>query len=245
MHPFIHLSIGFWLYTALQCRSSMSSNCLVFHTSGGISSSPAAFLFLIFLRTDRSHKKNSTRLMIAGTNARTFGFTFIICPSIISQNTLLVFYLADSWFFLVIFTRSGHLAEMRRSVCISKSLRNFCISFSTMNFVFCINHSFVWSNLKFLHNSLWNTFSNKSWLVFYFRGSNFLHSRLMGLIIPSLSPYNLHLLFCFASDFFIDSTYIFLFRLMLAGTNARTFGFNYIICPSIISQNTIKFLSNR
>ena len=35
---------------ALQCRSSMSSNCLVFHTSGGISSSPAAFLFLIFLK---------------------------------------------------------------------------------------------------------------------------------------------------------------------------------------------------
>ena len=32
----------------------MSSNCLVFHTSGGISSSPAAFLFLIFLRTKSS-----------------------------------------------------------------------------------------------------------------------------------------------------------------------------------------------
>ena len=54
MHPFIHLSIGFWLLTTLQCRSSMSSNCLVFHTSGGISSSPAAFLFLIFLSTESS-----------------------------------------------------------------------------------------------------------------------------------------------------------------------------------------------
>ena len=32
----------------------MSSNCQVFHTSGGISSSPAAFLFLIFLRTESS-----------------------------------------------------------------------------------------------------------------------------------------------------------------------------------------------
>ena len=32
----------------------MSSNCLVFHTSGGISSSPAAFLFLVFLRTESS-----------------------------------------------------------------------------------------------------------------------------------------------------------------------------------------------
>ena len=32
----------------------MSSNCLVFHTSGGISSSPVAFLFLIFPRTESS-----------------------------------------------------------------------------------------------------------------------------------------------------------------------------------------------
>ena len=32
----------------------MSSNCLVFHTSGGISSSSAAFLFLIFPRTELS-----------------------------------------------------------------------------------------------------------------------------------------------------------------------------------------------
>ena len=33
---------------ALQCRCKMSSNCLDFHTSEGISSSPAAFLVLIF-----------------------------------------------------------------------------------------------------------------------------------------------------------------------------------------------------
>ena len=32
----------------------MSSNCLVFHTTGGISSSPAGFLFLIYLRTESS-----------------------------------------------------------------------------------------------------------------------------------------------------------------------------------------------
>ena len=54
MHPFTQLSITFWLYTALQCRSSISSKSLVFHTSGGISSSSAAFLFLIFLNTESS-----------------------------------------------------------------------------------------------------------------------------------------------------------------------------------------------
>ena len=35
----------------------MSSNCLVFHTSGGISSSPAAFQFLIFLSTESSSSR--------------------------------------------------------------------------------------------------------------------------------------------------------------------------------------------
>ena len=54
MHPFVRLSIVFWLYTALKCRSSMSSNFLVFHTSGGISSNPSAFLFLIILSTEPS-----------------------------------------------------------------------------------------------------------------------------------------------------------------------------------------------
>ena len=34
----------------------MSSNSLVFHTFGGISSSPAAFLFLIFLSTAKIHR---------------------------------------------------------------------------------------------------------------------------------------------------------------------------------------------
>ena len=54
LHPFVYLCILFRLFAALQCRSCMSSNSLVFHTSGGISSSPAAFLFLIFLTTGSS-----------------------------------------------------------------------------------------------------------------------------------------------------------------------------------------------
>ena len=38
----------------LQCWSSTLLNCLIFHTPGGISSSPAVFLFLIFLSTESS-----------------------------------------------------------------------------------------------------------------------------------------------------------------------------------------------
>ena len=42
----------------------MSSNCLVFHTSGEISSSPAAFLFFIFLSTESSSSRvNGPSLM--------------------------------------------------------------------------------------------------------------------------------------------------------------------------------------
>ena len=39
---------------ALQFPSSMASNCLFFHTSGGKSLIPAAFLFLIFVSTESS-----------------------------------------------------------------------------------------------------------------------------------------------------------------------------------------------
>ena len=64
MHPFVHMSIVFWLYTALQCGSNMSSNSLVFHTSGGISSSSAAFSFVIFLSTESSSSGvNTSSLM--------------------------------------------------------------------------------------------------------------------------------------------------------------------------------------
>ena len=66
MHPLVHLSIVFWLYTALQCWSSMSSNSLVFHTSGSISSSPPVFLFLIFLNTESS-------------------YSYVNCPSLMSN----------------------------------------------------------------------------------------------------------------------------------------------------------------
>ena len=57
MQPFFHPFIVFWLYTALHYRSCMSSNILVFNTSGSISSRPAAFLFLIFLSTKSSSSR--------------------------------------------------------------------------------------------------------------------------------------------------------------------------------------------
>ena len=56
-------------------------------------------------------------------------------------------------FFFLTIPRPGRLAEVRWSVCISKSLRTFCVSFSWSDSGLCIYHLFVWSNFNFLHNS--------------------------------------------------------------------------------------------
>ena len=71
MYPFVHLSIVFWLYAALQCWSSMSSNSLVFHIAGGNSSNSAAFLYLMFLNTESS-------------------FSGVNCPSFMSNCLLII-----------------------------------------------------------------------------------------------------------------------------------------------------------
>ena len=100
--------------------------------------------------------------------------------------------MAKSTFWRVLFfftiTWSGCLAKIRWSVCISKSQRILCVSFSRMDSRLCIYHLFVWSNLNFLHNSQWITFSTQLCLVLYSLCANLLLSFIMWLIILSLSP---------------------------------------------------------
>ena len=83
-------------------------------------------------------------------------------------------------FFLLTVAKSGRLAEIRWSVCIS--LKEFlCVSFSRVDSGLCINHVFLWSNSNFLHPSQWITFPTQSCLVlcinhvFLWSNSNFLH----------------------------------------------------------------------
>ena len=90
-----------------------------------------------------------------------------------SVGSLLFF---SFFFFLVAITWSGHLAEIRCSVCISKSLGNLCVSFSRTDFGFWVYHLLVWSNLNFFYNSQWNTFCAQSYLVLYPFYANLLHS---------------------------------------------------------------------
>ena len=79
-------------------------------------------------------------------------FIFFQFYSVVSQASK-VNNFANSFFFflLLIIIRSGLLAEIRWSVCTSKSHWSLCVSFSRTAAGLCIYHLFVWSNLNFLH----------------------------------------------------------------------------------------------
>ena len=99
-------------------------------------------------------------------------------------------------FFLLIIVRSGCQAEIWWSVCTSRSQRILWVTFSLTDSGLCIYHLFVWSNFNFLYNSQWVNLPTQSCLVLYSFCVNLLHLLIMWLIVSSLSPHNLHLLFC-------------------------------------------------
>ena len=105
---------------------------------------------------------------------------------------------------------SSLLAEIRWSVFMSKSHRSLCVSLSRTGAGLCIYHLLVWSNLYFLHISQWINLSTQLCLVLYSFCANLLHS-LMWLMVSSLTPHSLHLLF-FASYIFSIWYHWFLWR---------------------------------
>ena len=127
-----------------------------------------------------------------------FLFTFFQFYSVVSRDRK-VDNFADFlfFFFLLIIIRSGLLVEIRWSVCISKSHRSLYLSFSRTGAELCIYHLLAWSNLNFLHISHWITLPTQSCLALYSFCANLLHSLITWLMVSSLSPYSLHLLFCY------------------------------------------------
>ena len=121
-------------------------------------------------------------------------FTFFQFYSLISRYSKVDNF--SNSLFLLIIIRYGLLADTEWSVCVSKFNRSLCVSFSKTAAGLCIYHLFVWSNLNFLHISLWIIVPTQSYLVLYFFYANLLHSLIMWLMVSSLSPYNLHFLFC-------------------------------------------------
>ena len=100
------------------------------------------------------------------------------------------------FFFFLTITRSGRLANIKWSVCISKFQRSLCLSFSNTDSGLCICYLFIQSNFNFLHSSQWITFPTLLCLVTYTFCLSLLHLLIIWLIVSSLSPHNEHLLFC-------------------------------------------------
>ena len=89
---------------------------------------------------------------------------------------------------------------------------SFFNSLARLRYLFFFSHSFsfiLWSagtvkstilqilsNLDFLHISQWITLPTQSCLFLYSFYANLLHSLIMWLIVSSLSPHSLYLLFC-------------------------------------------------
>ena len=128
-------------------------------------------------------------------------FNFTLWSAETAKSTIL-----QVLFLFLIIIRSGHLAEIRWFVCISKYHRSFCVTFSRTDVGLCVYHLFVWSNWNFLHNSQWITLPTQSCLVLYSFCANLLHS-FMWLIVSSQSPQNLlFFLFNFKITFCISSS---------------------------------------
>ena len=130
-------------------------------------------------------------------------FSFILWSTGIAKSTILqifFFFFFFFFFLLLIIIMSGLRAEIRRSICISKSHRCLCVYFSRTGAGLCIYHLLAWSNLNFLHISLWITLPTQSCLALYSFCANLLHSLIMWLMVSSLSPHCLHLLFCWVSS---------------------------------------------
>ena len=79
---------------------------------------------------------------------RFFFFQFYYAVSQLSK----VYNFESSLFWLIII-RSGRLAKIRWSVCISKHRKSLCILFLRTESGLCIYHLFRSSNFNFLHNS--------------------------------------------------------------------------------------------
>ena len=109
-----------------------------------------------------------------------------------------VYYMANFLLFLFIFliiTKSSLLDEIRWSVCISKSQRIMCLILTN---VFLLEH-IPFCNIvkfKFLAQFPVISFPSQSCLVLYSFWTSLLYSLIIRLIFSSLSPRNLHFLFC-------------------------------------------------
>ena len=153
-------------------------------------------------------------------------FSFTLWSAGTAKSTIL-----QVLFFLLIIIKSGLLAGIRWSVCMLKSHRSLCEAFSRTGAQLCIYHLLEWSNLNFLHISQWITLPTQSSLALYSRCANLLHSLIIWLMVSSLSPHSLHLLFCWVLPILTLIWLVLIYsRFDMIGHSLRFFPIN-IYCP--------------
>ena len=108
-------------------------------------------------------------------------FTFFQFYSVVSRGSK-VNNFADFLFFLIIIL-SGLQADIRWSVCMSKSHRSLCVSFSRTGAGLGLHHLLAWSNFNFLQGI---TLPTQSGLALYSFCANLLHPHIMWLMVSSL-----------------------------------------------------------
>ena len=91
---------------------------------------------------------------------------------------------------------------------------NSCVSIFTTDTALYIYHLAVWVNLNFLHNSPWIIFPTQLCQALYSFWISLLPSLFMWVTVSSLSPRDLHLLFC-SNDQFMLLYYLSLWRCFL------------------------------
>ena len=150
-HLFISHPLA-WLFPPLIFLSICI--CVLIFSSFGSSTPPIIGRFLpLIISMVHFSKQNSTLI--------SWLYLLKICSEVVFFLLFLFFF-----FFLLIITRSCRLAEIQWSVCISKSSRTSS-ALSRTDSGLCIYHLFLWSNVNFLHNSLWITFPTQSCLFLY------------------------------------------------------------------------------
>ena len=196
-----HISVSWWLFIGVWVTASLLKSPGLFSVFWSISSppvtvpsapitiaSPSLSCFIDFF-------SSLTRSWYWSLFSLSFSFTQWSAGKVHFPAGSLSLSLS-LFFYLLTIIRSGRLAEIRWSVWISESQRILCISLSRTDSGLSIYYLFVWSILNFLDNSKWITFPTQSYLILYSLCANLLHSFIIWLIISSLSPHNLHQIFC-------------------------------------------------
>ena len=113
-----------------------------------------------------------------------FLFPFLFCGNLGKQSSQF----CNFFFFLLFIIRSRLLAQIRCSVCMSKSHRSLCVLFSRTDAGLCRYHLFVWSNLNFLHIPQSIILPTQSCLVSYSYCANMLHLLIDGFVSITTTP---------------------------------------------------------